>query len=564
MASRAWMGPFAASVVLASVGVLVPPTGASAGIYHVYSCRTPNGQSAPVDGWSASTTSVQVLAEDTCGQPGGGLLAAVPAGASTTEVDATAAWRLSPPAGARLVGATLWRAGYAAGFGHSTSDEYWIGGAGRQQAFDECVHSAGCTTARGNLSLPLAPENVVVAPPADVGEGLYFGAACVKVGELVAWSCWPEAAYGALVVVYAADLAIEQPAGPAVTDVAGALASASPVTGLNSVTFTASDPGAGVFEALVSVDGALLERVRLGDNGGRCVDAGGTADGSAAFLYLQPCVASASTSVTLDTAALSNGEHRLDVSVIDAAGNAATVLDRTILVANPAQCGSGIAPNAPAAGGAVLTASWEGTSSKAITGGFARAHTIAGRLTSATGAPIANALVELGAAPDPTGAAPASAAGASSVLARTGPDGRFTVGVPGAGPSRRLCLTLRDASGVGVLLATSALQLNVRAPVALRISPRTVRVGETISFSGRLGGGDVPPGGKALVLEARSAGSGWLQFKLVRSDARGRFHARYRFRFPGPARYAFRVLCEAEADYPFAKGFSNVVRVRER
>jgi hypothetical protein len=38
----------------------------------------------------------------------------------------------------------------------------------------------------------------------------------------------------------------------------------------------------------------------------------------------------------------------------------------------------------------------------------------------------------------------------------------------------------------------------------------------------------------------------------------------YRFKFPGPADYQFGVLCEAEADYPFATGASNVVGVFER
>jgi len=66
------------------------------------------------------------------------------------------------------------------------------------------------------------------------------------------------------------------------------------------------------------------------------------------------------------------------------------------------------------------------------------------------------------------------------------------------------------------------------------------------------------------VLEARSQGSPWLEFEVIRTDARGRFHASYRFRFPGPAVYQFRVLSEPESDYPFAAGFSKVVAVRER
>ena len=66
------------------------------------------------------------------------------------------------------------------------------------------------------------------------------------------------------------------------------------------------------------------------------------------------------------------------------------------------------------------------------------------------------------------------------------------------------------------------------------------------------------------MLEARSPGSAWIQFKVVRTDARGRYRASYRFKFPGPADYRFRVRSEAESDYPFAAGSSNVVGVHER
>jgi hypothetical protein len=104
----------------------------------------------------------------------------------------------------------------------------------------------------------------------------------------------------------------------------------------------------------------------------------------------------------------------------------------------------------------------------------------------------------------------------------------------------------------------------VDAGVALSVSPRTAWVGRHIYFHGRLLGGSIPRGGKQLVLEARSPRGSWLEFNVVRSDLRGRYSASYRFRFPGPAHYQFRVLCEPEADYPFAPGTSNVVSVRER
>ena len=96
------------------------------------------------------------------------------------------------------------------------------------------------------------------------------------------------------------------------------------------------------------------------------------------------------------------------------------------------------------------------------------------------------------------------------------------------------------------------------------MSPTATGVGGRIRFSGRLRGGPVPAEGKQLVLEARSPGGPWIQFQDVHSDRRGRFHAGYRFKFPGPAHYQFRAVSEPESDYPYARGASNLVAVFER
>jgi hypothetical protein len=146
---------------------------------------------------------------------------------------------------------------------------------------------------------------------------------------------------------------------------------------------------------------------------------------------------------------------------------------------------------------------------------------------------------------------------------RTGADGRFRVRLPGRISSRTLCFAYRSPVGARQVV-TRTLTLSVRAGIDLSIAPRTASVGRSIFFRGRLRGGPIPAGGKHLVLEARSPGGPWLEFDVVRTDARGRYRSTYRFKFPGPAEYQFRVLSEAESDYPFAAGSSNVVGVFER
>jgi hypothetical protein len=287
---------------------------------------------------------------------------------------------------------------------------------------------------------------------------------------------------------------------------------------------------------------------------------GQTTDGKPAFLYLQPCLASVSADVGLDTTKLANGPHHLIVSVIDAAGNGAPVLDRVITVANPPPPCTAAGPGgARSSGSATLRASWRGTRKQSVISSYGRAPAIDGRLLGPGGAPVGGATIDLVGTPSYVGGTPIAMSSP-----RTRPDGRFSVRLPAGVGSRTLCFAYRPPGGASAPVATRTLTLNVRAGILLRVAPRTASVGRSIFFHGRLRGGPVPPDGKQLVLEARSPGSQWLEFRVIRTNARGRFSASYTFRFPGPARYQFRALSEPESDYPFAAGTSNVVAVRER
>jgi hypothetical protein len=312
-----------------------------------------------------------------------------------------------------------------------------------------------------------------------------------------------------------------------------------------------------VYEAIFNVDGQIVQSTVVNENGGRCRNVGQTRDGTAAFLYVQPCLGSVSAGVGFDTTKVGNGLHHLIVSVIDAAGNAAPVLDRNITVANPGVPGPPNGTNA--SGQATLAASWKGTRKERLTSSYGRAQTVLGRLTGPGGVPIGGALIDETATPEYAGSKPLAMASP-----RTGPDGRFEVRVARGESSRTLVFAYRAHIGDALPVATRTLRLGVRAGVSLRVAPRSASVGRSIFFKGVLKGGPPPAGGKQLVLEARSSGGEWIEFDVIRTKAHGRFRASYRFKFPGPASYQFRVLCKQEADFPFLEAASNVVRVRER
>ncbi len=395
-------------------------------------------------------------------------------------------------------------------------------------------------------------------PSSNLGTGVDLVASC---GGGENRYCEPSSGdvngYGAVVYLYAADIVLEQTAGPTASNVSGELATAPAVRGTSDVAFDASDPGSGVYEAVFSVDGQVVQSTVLDSNGGRCQDVGGTSDGLPAFLYTQPCAPSVSVDVPFATTGLSNGTHHLIVSVIDAAGNSAPVLDREIAIDNPPPLGAPNGTNASAQ--AALSASWVGSKKTRIESAYGRAHTIAGRLTTLGGLPIAGAEIDCLATPADQGAKAAAMA-----CPHTDPQGRFTVKLPGNTSSRTIALAYREHLGDALPVATRTLGLSVKAGVRLRVSPHTTGVGRTIHFTGTLEGGPIPHGGKQLVLEARSPGGPWIEFDVLKASHKGRFHDSYTFKFPGPVSYGFRALSESEADYPFATGASNTVRVFER
>ena len=523
------------------VASLALAAGASAGEFHVYSCRTPTGESAPTEGWSGSVPEgvPYVYANNTCGK-GGALIAALGDQGPHTVGQAPATWMFSAPVNDVINNATLWRAGDADGGAiTNASYKYWLAGPNDldnpTNLYDQCSSDAGCPPPGvGNQSQPLSPSNRLPVTAEHLGMHLYLNVSCEGwPGVTCQEGVGDQNEYAAVVYMYAADITLEQTAGPTASNVSGELASAPAVSGSSDVAFDASDPGAGVWEAVFAVDGNVVQRTVLNENGGRCRNVGQTTDGLPAFLYVQPCPPTVSVDVPFDTASSSNGVHHLVVSVLDAAGNAAPVLDKTIDVNNPVPVTPGPPNGTNASAQATLTARWASTTRTRLTTRYGRVQTIVGRLTApgggAGGIPIKGALVEIGETPAYTGSKTAALESP-----RTAANGDFSVRLPGGMSSSTLRIAYRAHLGDLLPAATRTLTLAVRAGVTLSVAPHTTSVGRSIHFRGVLHGAPLPAGGKQLVLEARSPGGPWIEFDVIRTTAKGRFKASYRFKVPRP------------------------------
>lgn len=594
----------AAAAALAALLLCAPPS--TAGVYHVFSCRIPygplEGEAAPVQTtaesrelpgmWSHIWTGSEVYG-DSC-ESGGSLTVGLAASEAHTDADLST-WAFTTPTDETIRQATLWRSGNADG---GSGYLFWFATPANPTAheaitsesvFDGCAYIAGCTAGLGSASEPLAKQNQIEVPEANLGGShLYINASCSSA------SCPSDAGdeqgHAVVVYVYATDIALEEQSAPTVGDLSGELATEEDLSGTASLFFNASDPGSGVYKEIVSVDGEVLDS-QIVDETTLCKEVPVPAEDGPAFLSAQPCPSSANGQVSLETTKLANGAHHLTVEVTDAAGNATTVLSKTIEVSNQTASSPGSSqqptnPQTPAQGAPgpttpsgqneasqsngtpasenpALTAAWVPTAGARVDGtqlggAFGHAETVTGTLTGSGGGPIADARIAVQARKS-YGGAPSISLG--SVL--TGPDGRYTLHLAKQSPSEQLQISYSPTLG-GHPAVSRTLQLRVRAAVELHVTPSSASAGGTIRLQGRVLGGPIPPGGKQVVLEARSKGSRWLQFLVLRSGRGGRFHGTHRFRLPGPVRYWFRAVCPEEADFPFATGSSGQAAVWER
>jgi len=564
---------FIASLLLVGFGLALVPS-AYGGSYHVYACRTPAGAAAPTSGWSSSTDGAWTEVSNSC-EGGGSLTAALDGNVSHPANTSVASWIFSAPAGTSIAAAKLWRSADArsweAGNNSTETQLEAPGDTTTADVFSQCVRFEGCESV-GSSGVPMSKENLVVAPSANLtgATHLYVNASC---GGGDGSSCPAVGAgYSVAISLYAADITLADDTPPVVSSVGGSLTASGTLSGVQDISFSATDTGSGLYEAVFSIDGHTVSSQLLESGVGPCRNVGGTSDGSNAFFEVQPCPLALSDDLSFDTDLAPEGSHLLTVRLVDAAGNATTILNRQVTIANhtaTAPAGAGIGPGSPpaergpangtnASDQALLTARWSSTTKQVRTSSYGATNRITGRLTAPGNVPISGASLGVYETPAYEGARTVPLAGV-----RTGPTGAWTLTLPREASSSGLRFEYRSHQNDTIPVATAALTLRVHAGIALKITPHATSVGHTIAFTGTLGGTPIPPGGKQLVLEASSGGE-WIQFNTIATNTKGHYHASYRFKFPGPVTYRFRVVSRYEADFPFLDGASNVVDVHER
>jgi hypothetical protein len=547
-----WVAAFGCVVLILALCT----SSARAGTWTLASCTQPDGQPAPTEGWSTSATGAvgpDSGDTNTCAQ--GGDLSAVTSGEAPQGAYEGPEWVFTAPAGSTIAGgsitATL----------TSPHGQAWLGTP--SASYDSADVVANC---QYNLACGQDGTLSGAFPITHLGgSSLYAVAVCVGPYE-GATSCPATGGIDAGVYVSSAAIALANSATPAASGFGGTLLSPN-AQGTQELTFLASDPGGpGVYLVTAQIDGKTVYSGTPDNNEGRCIPIGETG-GTLMFDHSQPCRASESVDLPINTTALANGQHTLKVTVEDAAENASVVYDAPITTQQPSNSSLGALPGPGASAASGLArgvgqpngiAASEGARLRLgqrsrLTRSFAkRALGISGRLMSVQGQPIGGATLGLL-------QQTASSPGLKLIgHVKTSATGTFVARAP-TGPSRTITVAYRAFSGDGAYAATARIIESVQAGIQLGISPRRTGSEGAITLTGHVLG-PVPPQGVSVDLLVHYRGH-WEPFRTPRTDAAGHFTVVYQFE-GARGRFPFRAeVPPSQADFAFGRGFSGVVDV---
>ena len=356
--------------------------------------------------------------------------------------------------------------------------------------------------------------------------------------------------------LFGARVVLNDTSNPIPSTVSGALTTEPRFAGPLEITLNASDTGSGVYRVLLLVDDRLAASQVVDGNGGACADVNPANSDPYEFGSQTPCKRAAGGTFTFDSSRLPDGAHNLKVQVEDGAGNATTVVNRPVTIV----AGRGPANGAGASDGARLAVRWTRTRHVTLRTGSPRRAILTGQLVDAAGHPISGATLDV----ITRTTAPSSRERASRRGPVTRASGRFTLRMGGRATSRDVRIAYRSHANDATPVAQRTMRLRVRAHLRLSARPHRARVGTVVRFSGRLLSLPIPRRGKQIVLQGRAGDGRWQNFDVVRTDRRGRFHARYRFRTGASGTYSFRAVSRFEAAYPYIAGHSRSVHVVKR
>jgi hypothetical protein len=570
--------------MLAGIGIAAP--GASAGSYTVWHCRDSAGQgiTGAERDWSRAFSGAAYEATPvvTCpgdpSSPSGDISTTVSADPNNSPNEVTDDAELAAPAGVTLTHLALWWNGSVS----TGSQVAAIALTGGSVPVGGIYEGQVLTDNRGNFG----PAQPLTAPPENHdlpanSTGLLLRSACLQGSGTCQTGTFAQFSAQRVRVV-ASDA--NAPWGAA----SGGLVSDPVLVGQSSATVDATDQGAGVFVARVLVDGQVRASTPFGDR--LCRDIETNNSDPFEFSTIRPCPSHDTATVQLNTTTLNDGAyHRVQVQIVDAAGNATTIADRMVSASRATLPGffdpatrRFINPWLDLAGPRQLNG--RGASSPAIlrvylpvrhtvrkqsgerrhvvraasrrTVGFEARPTLRAVLTDAARRPIVGAKVWIASRID---GQDWQITGRPHTSGRTG---RVELRLPARTPSRQVNVVYFPFSDSDEQTLGRPVRLNVRAGATLTVSRHKAHNGQRIHFRGRVAG-PLARGGVTASLQVK-LGPRYRTFRSLRvtADGGGRFDTTYRFkRTSRPTLYQFRILVPRQAGLPYERGASRATSV---
>ena len=581
------------SIATLAVALLVPAGLAKANTYDVYACwagagtfHNPNvstaawlkdhshegGRFAVNDSCGTNTTSGSMNIMSVSGAPA--------ANGQYGELS------FSAPAGTTIAGASLWRRAWTYGSGSGASSQRnslttLTGGVSFLNEADGSSDVAPGTLGSGDTTNHgIVGSNLLTLSPTGSPSSLAY-----RVGCSFNAGCPTTSASGLFpshsasgVEIFGARIAVEDTMTPSIVVTDSGLLSSEQASGVRPVLVQAATDESGIKRLAVyaDYDSDPIGVVDYEPDVNRCN-----------WTFPSPCQNVSDVEIPVDTRRLTDGDHSIVVKAFDAADNARASTTHYITVknqvsqdpppvqtppstpsepSNPSSPDGGGLPNGIAGDGnpsgtspaadPTLSVAFARNGSPRLKAKFGGLVTVVGHLRDGTGATIANAQVDFSSV-----SARAGARAQDLGAVRTDGNGAFSLKVATKLGSRQLRFAYRPQLG-GAVAASAQLQLEVPAPLRLKVGPKHIRNKRAVTFSGRLLAGPIPRRGKVVNLQVVVDGH-WHTFATVRTTSSGTFKYRYRFmRTYGRVTYRFRARSRYEAAYPFVAGTSSAVRVR--
>jgi hypothetical protein len=352
-----------------------------------------------------------------------------------------------------------------------------------------------------------------------------------------------------------AEVTLQESVLPSLALTGGTLTSGGPQAGIRSVGYDATDQESGVAKVEILLDDRVVAVRDFSADPTRCPHTDWNA-----------CHEHSVDEVAVDTRAVADGTYTLGARATDAAGNSTVARQGPVTISNSAPSpggGSSPASGQPgdsAAGGAPTGVHLTHVNSKRtfVTSRLVRygsRATLRGVLRDPAGDPIPNAVVDVLLQTERKNSR------LRKVTSRTtDASGRFEYRT-NPGPSRLVRFGYGRTSENSSYSFTHDVKVKTRAGVTLHVNRSRLRNGQSVRFHGTIRGNRQR---KVLEVQVRKPG-GWDTIASVRSDSKGRWSWRYRFkRTFEPTEYAFRARVRTESGFPFATGHSRQRHVRVR